>query len=158
MKYCNSTNNIIPCTQATATIASADDAASLNTSTLDTQTIYPIQEYEPRFLDQLKLVKNTILSLSNLNVVPMYKSEQNNTLTLKQKSSETDDTTVSYGNNTHPGSSVGIVTGYGLDGPGIEHRWGLDFPHLFRPALGSTQPPVKWGLSFPGVESGRGIR
>jgi hypothetical protein len=23
-----------------------------------------------------------------------------------------------------PGSSVGIVTGYGLDGPGIESRWG----------------------------------
>jgi hypothetical protein len=22
-----------------------------------------------------------------------------------------------------PGSSVGIVTGYGLDGPGIESRW-----------------------------------
>jgi len=23
-----------------------------------------------------------------------------------------------------PGSSVGIVTDYGLDGPGIESRWG----------------------------------
>jgi hypothetical protein len=23
-----------------------------------------------------------------------------------------------------PGSSVGIVTGYGLDGPGIESPWG----------------------------------
>jgi hypothetical protein len=23
-----------------------------------------------------------------------------------------------------PGSSVGIATGYGLDGPGIESRWG----------------------------------
>jgi hypothetical protein len=41
-----------------------------------------------------------------------------------------------------PGSSVGIATGYGLDGPGIESRWGLDFLHLFRPALGPTQPPV----------------
>ena len=49
-----------------------------------------------------------------------------------------------------PGSSVGIATGYGLDGPGIEYRWGVgDFPHLSRPALGSTQPPVQWvpGLS-----------
>ena len=27
-----------------------------------------------------------------------------------------------------PGSSVGIATGYGLDGPGIESRWGRDFP------------------------------
>jgi len=26
-----------------------------------------------------------------------------------------------------PGSVVGIVTGYGLDGPGIESRWGRDF-------------------------------
>jgi hypothetical protein len=34
-----------------------------------------------------------------------------------------------------PGSSVGIATGYGLDGPGIESRWGRDFPHPSRPAL-----------------------
>ena len=48
-----------------------------------------------------------------------------------------------------PGSSVGIATRYGLDGPGIESRWGRDFPYLFRPALGPTQPPVQWiqGLS-----------
>ena len=39
-------------------------------------------------------------------------------------------------------SLVGIATGYGLDGPGIESRWGRDFPHLSRPALGPTQPPV----------------
>jgi hypothetical protein len=26
-----------------------------------------------------------------------------------------------------PGSSVGIATGYRLDGPGIESRWGRDF-------------------------------
>ena len=29
-----------------------------------------------------------------------------------------------------PGSIVGIATGYGLDGPGIESRWGRNFPHL----------------------------
>ena len=31
-----------------------------------------------------------------------------------------------------------------LDGPGIESRWGRDFPHLSRPALEPTQPPVQW--------------
>jgi hypothetical protein len=43
-----------------------------------------------------------------------------------------------------PGSAVGIATAYGLDGPGIESRWGRDFPSLSRPALRPTQPPVQW--------------
>jgi hypothetical protein len=45
-------------------------------------------------------------------------------------------------------SSVGIVTGYGLDDPGIESRRGRDFSHTSRPALWPTQPPVQW--VFPG--------
>ena len=40
--------------------------------------------------------------------------------------------------------SVGIATGYGLDGRGIKSQWGRDFPHLSRPALRSIQPPVQW--------------
>jgi len=47
-------------------------------------------------------------------------------------------------NNRGPGSSVNVVTAYGLDGLGIESRWGWDFPHLSRPALRSNQPPVQW--------------
>jgi hypothetical protein len=47
-------------------------------------------------------------------------------------------------------SSVGIVTGYGLDGLGIESQWWQDFSHMFRLAMGPTQPPVQWvlGLSW----------
>ena len=50
-----------------------------------------------------------------------------------------------------PDSSVGIATRYGLDGPGIESRWGRDFPHLSRPAPRPTQPPVQW---VPGLSGG----
>jgi len=48
------------------------------------------------------------------------------------------------------GSSVGIVTDYGLDGSGLNP--GGD--EIFRPsglALVSTQPPVKW---VPGLSQG----
>ena len=47
-----------------------------------------------------------------------------------------------------PGSVFGLATGYVLDGPGIETRWGRDFPHLSRPALGHAQPPVQWVLGL----------
>ena len=45
-------------------------------------------------------------------------------------------------------SVVGIATRYELDGPGIESRWGRDFPHLSRPALEQTKLPVQWVLGF----------
>jgi hypothetical protein len=47
--------------------------------------------------------------------------------------------------------SVGIATDYGLDGPGIQSRWGRDLLHMSRPALGLTQPPVQW---VPGLSQG----
>ena len=52
-------------------------------------------------------------------------------------------------------SSVGIAARYGLDGPGIESRWGRDFPPPSRPALGPTQSPVQW---VPGLSRGLGGR
>jgi len=48
-------------------------------------------------------------------------------------------------------SSVVLETRYGLYGPRIESRWGRDFPHLSRPALESTQPPIQW---VPGLSQG----
>jgi hypothetical protein len=54
-------------------------------------------------------------------------------------------------------SSVGIAIRYGLDGPGIESRWGRDFPRPSVPVLGPTQLPIQWvpGLSL-GVKK-RGV-
>ena len=50
-----------------------------------------------------------------------------------------------------PRSSVGIATGYELDGPGIESRWGRDFPHLSRLALRPHPASCSMGTgSFPG--------
>ena len=57
-----------------------------------------------------------------------------------------------------PGSSVGIATGYGLDGPGIESRWGARFspPVQTGPGAHTASCTMDTG-SFPGVKSGRGV-
>jgi hypothetical protein len=57
-----------------------------------------------------------------------------------------------------PGSSVGIAIGYGLDGPGIESRWGARFfAHV---QTGPEAHPASCTMgtgSFPGVKRpGRG--
>jgi hypothetical protein len=57
-----------------------------------------------------------------------------------------------------PGSSVGIATDYGLDGPGIESRWGARFfAHV---QSGPEAHPASCTMgtgSFPGVKRpGRG--
>ena len=46
-----------------------------------------------------------------------------------------------------PGSSVGIATDYGLDGPG-PNPGGDEIFRPSRPSLGPTQPPVKWVLGL----------
>ena len=51
-----------------------------------------------------------------------------------------------------PGSSVGIATDYGLDGPGSKSRWGRDFPPV-QTGPGSHSTSCKMGTgSFPGVK------
>jgi len=49
-------------------------------------------------------------------------------------------------------SSVGTAIACGLDDPGIEFRWGRDFPHLSRPALGTNQRPIQ---RIPGFTGGK---
>jgi hypothetical protein len=61
---------------------------------------------------------------------------------------------LSYG----PGSLVGIATGYGLDGPGIESRWGARFFAHVQTGPGAHPVSCAMGIGyFKGVKrSGRG--
>jgi hypothetical protein len=53
-----------------------------------------------------------------------------------------------------PGSSVGIATDYGLDGPGIESRWRRDFPPV-QTGPGAHGASCTMGTgSFPWVKCG----
>jgi hypothetical protein len=56
------------------------------------------------------------------------------------------------------GSSVNIVTGYGLDGPGIESLWGQRFSAPVQTGPGAHPASCTMSTSsFPGVKSGRGV-
>ena len=58
-----------------------------------------------------------------------------------------------------PGSAVGKATGYGLDGPGIESRWGgarSSAPVQTGPGAHPASYTMGTG-SFPGVKSGWGV-
>ena len=56
-----------------------------------------------------------------------------------------------------PGISAGIVTDYGLDGPGIDSRWGRDFLPV-QTSPGAHPASCTMGTaSFPGVKRGRGV-
>jgi hypothetical protein len=55
-------------------------------------------------------------------------------------------------------SSVGIATGYGLDGPRIESRWGASFSVLVQTGPGAHPGSYTMGTgSFPGVNCGRSV-
>ena len=57
-----------------------------------------------------------------------------------------------------PGSSVGIAAGYGLDGPGIESRWGARISATVQTGPGAHSASCAVGtVSFPGVKNDRGV-
>jgi hypothetical protein len=57
-----------------------------------------------------------------------------------------------------PDSVVGITTGYGLDGLGIESRWGSRFSAPVQTGPGTHPVSCTMGTgSFPGAKSGRGV-
>jgi hypothetical protein len=63
-----------------------------------------------------------------------------------------------YADICGPGSVVAIATGYGMDGPGIESRWGAIFSAPVQTGPGAHPASSTMGTgSFPGVKSGRGV-
>ena len=57
-----------------------------------------------------------------------------------------------------PGTVVSTVTGYGLDGPGIESQLGERFSAPVQTGPGAHPASCTMGtVSFPGIKSGRGV-
>jgi hypothetical protein len=64
------------------------------------------------------------------------------------------DTNITVGRD----SSVGIATGYGLDGQGIKCRWGARFTALVQTGHEAHPTSSTMGArSLPGFKSGRGV-
>jgi hypothetical protein len=60
--------------------------------------------------------------------------------------------------NRGPDRSVGIVTGYGLDGTGIESWWRARFSAPVQTSPGAYLASCTMGTgSFLGIKSGRGV-
>jgi len=57
-----------------------------------------------------------------------------------------------------PGSIISLATGNGLDGLGIESRWGARFTAPLQTGPGAHPASCTMGTgSFPGVKGGRGV-
>jgi hypothetical protein len=53
--------------------------------------------------------------------------------------------------------AVGIATSYILDGPDIESRWELNYPHASRPSVGTNQLPMQRVMGISRSYSVRGV-
>jgi len=119
-------------------LASTAHMTAAFTVTVDKTSSLTIPDHSNTFLctNHTQFQKNQIpkLNSSNFNVPP--RNTQIKCYLSDQTQSHRHDIFVFYYTLCGPGRSVGIATGYELDGPGIECRWVRDFPHLSRPALG----------------------
>ena len=84
---------------------------------------------------------DAVLNTVSLNYLYLYEACISSSIYLKK---------ISFLHYVGRDNSVSTATRYGLDGPGIESRWG-DFPQPFRPSLKPTQPPIQW---VPGLFRG----
>jgi hypothetical protein len=108
-------------------------------------TIFP---YMSRFANWLNNKRYAMLSFHELSIQQQYPEStrilpNNNQLVL---------------HFSGPGSVVGIATGYMLEEPGIESRWGARFSAPVQTGPGAHTASCTMGIgSLPGVKSGQGV-